>query len=595
MTFKSSRFFFLLIALLIILPLFILALTANNSYKTSLIDNTLLYMNKSNDRLNNQIIESIKQIELIADIAMDNNIIEFFHSVPSEEKEGRLISYYADLFKSRQGLDDIFLMSLDNVNMMSLKTGYFFPAIILAQEEWFITTRNNPNRTNIISTHLQNYSSRNDNKEVVSFTRMVYDKKNSIIGIVIVDMNIERIINLCQNSVGGNGGHLQVLDEHLNIVFSSAPEELMQTSSPDIVEALSTNTFGQNSATIDGQETLLAVLMSDYTGWKIVNTMPEREVFTRAQINEPLLLILFIIISVIGLSAVLLLFRRYIIKPLVELTEYVDEAMIVEQKGQLILKGSAEIHTLGRSFYNLIKRIEMLQANYINEQKTLRISELKALQAQIKPHFLYNTLDSIVWLAEDKRLEDVITMTLSLSRFFRIGLSKGNDIITIGDEIEHVRNYLIIQEFRYTNKLKYIIDVNSGILQYKIPKLVLQPLVENSIYHGIRNLKGQGLIKIEGAAFDDKIVLTISDNGPGMDNEIKEQLEKILFADNTVERKTTEDIEKTQNYKTEIGLKNVNERLNLLFGKDYGLKIESEKGNGCIIRIVIPIIHEGDD
>ncbi len=242
------------------------------------------------------------------------------------------------------------------------------------------------------------------------------------------------------------------------------------------------------------------------------------------------------------------------------------------------INSADEIGELSRDFNIMIKKINRLMRQNMQDQEQKRKSELKALQAQINPHFLYNTLDSIIWMAEAKKHEEVVEMTSALANLFRLSISKGEQIIPIKKEVEHIKNYLIIQKMRYKDKLDFKIDVNEKIMDYKILKILLQPLVENSIYHGIKNKTGMSLIQITGEKFEDKILLKVIDDGVGMD---KHQIKNIF-------KKSKTSIEKSG-----VGVRNVNERIKLYFGNNYGITYESKIGIGTTANIWLTILDKG--
>ncbi|MDD6236542.1 MAG: sensor histidine kinase [Clostridiales bacterium] len=210
----------------------------------------------------------------------------------------------------------------------------------------------------------------------------------------------------------------------------------------------------------------------------------------------------------------------------------------------------------------------------VAEQEQKRKSELKALQAQINPHFLYNTLDSIIWMAEAGNTDEVVEMTSALANLFRTSISKGDEIIPIQVEIDNITSYLTIQKMRYQDKLTYHIDVDDNIKKYKILKVVLQPLVENAILHGVKSKTTNGLIEIGAFETEDAVVFTVTDHGEGM---TEEQLKNIFAPKkNTVSRGSG------------IGVNNVNERIKLYFGEQYGLQFFSRYGEGTTVHVVIP-------
>lgn len=236
-----------------------------------------------------------------------------------------------------------------------------------------------------------------------------------------------------------------------------------------------------------------------------------------------------------------------------------------------------EIQTLSDGFEDMVARLNHQIEQNRQEQISLRSAELALLQAQINPHFLYNTLDAIVWLIEMEKNEQAVEMVTSLSGFFRSSLSNGRDIITLREEEQHVRSYLEIQKVRYKDILEYQIEMDPALAQYEIPKLSLQPLVENALYHGIKLKRGQGHIRVQGRQLEQEILLTVEDDGAGMSPQRLEQLRRSL----TAEQDSAEAA-------VGFGVATVHERIQLLFGAEYGLNISSEEGIGTKVEIRIP-------
>lgn len=243
---------------------------------------------------------------------------------------------------------------------------------------------------------------------------------------------------------------------------------------------------------------------------------------------------------------------------------------------------SDEIATLTTSFNKMIEKIGSLVEDVKLEQMNLRRTELKLMQEQIKPHFLYNTLDTIVWLAEGNQSRDVVRMVSALSRFFRITLSKGYDFISIMEEEMLIRSYLQIQQYRYGDILEYEIDISPQLHSCKILKLTLQPLIENALYHGIKNKRGKGKITILGYCEETKIILKVKDNGIGIQAQQLEKIKRIL----------SREILDITSEKNGFGIFNVNERIKLNFGVEYGLEVSSEYGKGSEFTVLIPVITE---
>ncbi len=240
-----------------------------------------------------------------------------------------------------------------------------------------------------------------------------------------------------------------------------------------------------------------------------------------------------------------------------------------------------EITELGMSFNIMIEKIRQLLDAKVKEQEILKKAELKALQSQINPHFLYNTLDTIVWMAQANKIDQVIDIVQALSNFFRIALSKGEDWITIQNEIEHIRCYLTIQKLRYHDILDYRIEVDEDILTGTILKLTLQPLVENALYHGIKNKRGGGTITVRARRVNsDQVMLEIIDDGVGFTPYKLKRIQAIL-ADDSGPISTSE---------SGFGLENVHKRIQLYYGKQYGLTVQSKYQEGTQVTVTIPLL-----
>jgi len=250
------------------------------------------------------------------------------------------------------------------------------------------------------------------------------------------------------------------------------------------------------------------------------------------------------------------------------------------------IQSTNEIGELGRDFNLMVAEISKLLLRITEQQELKRKSELKALQMQINPHFLYNTLDSIIWMAEGGKQQEVIAMSSALARLFRLSISKGKEIIDIGSEVEHVRNYLTIQKIRYKDKLDYRIEIPDEIKSYKTVKIILQPLVENAIYHGIKNKEGTGLIIIGGRkTHTTGIELFVQDDGVGMNEETMRLLQERIKGNKAVIPLDSSLLH------SGLGVHNVDERIKLYFGPDYGLVYESKEDVGTTVRIQLPAIE----
>ena len=265
-----------------------------------------------------------------------------------------------------------------------------------------------------------------------------------------------------------------------------------------------------------------------------------------------------------------------IAKPLQRLNESVKEWEAGNMNPEIYVGSFLEVEHLGKTLRSTVAQIRQLMEDILIEQEEKRKSELDALQSQINPHFLYNTLDSIVWMIEGERYDDAVFMVTQLASLFRVSLSRGKTIISISDEIRHAKNYMNIQKIRYKNTFTVDFQMEEDILKCCTVKLIIQPLLENAIYYGVQGMDGEGEIQIRGYRSKEDIYIEVRDNGIGMPKEVVCQL---LSENNHAPKKGSG-----------VGLINVHNRLKLRFGSCYGLEIESVPDEGTTVRIHLPYL-----
>lgn len=284
---------------------------------------------------------------------------------------------------------------------------------------------------------------------------------------------------------------------------------------------------------------------------------------------------------------VVMIFLSYYIplsitRPIRRLSQVTDQVARGNLEVRSDVTAGAEVGMLNDSLNSMIDKINELLEQVKKEQISLRKAEFQLLQSQINPHFLYNTLDAIVWLAESGEQKKVVNMVGSLSDFFRTSLNQGKDIISLKEELQHVRSYLEIQQVRYQDILQYEIDVSEELFPYQIPKITIQPLVENALYHGIKNRRGLGTIRITAEKEKGFFIIHVEDNGIGM------KAERLYEVKDAIKNKipTQKDI---------YGLYNVNERIRLNFGDRYGISIQSTYLKGTIVNIILPYLEDANE
>lgn len=320
------------------------------------------------------------------------------------------------------------------------------------------------------------------------------------------------------------------------------------------------------------QDTILEYIY--YETMEMENVRAEMEVDMLKNLE---FIVIVVIVMILGGLMISIFISNSISKPVQELSYITNQVSKGDLTVRSHIKNGAEVKILSDSLNIMIEKLSDLIETVKVEQSNLRETEIKLLQEQINPHFLYNTLDTIIWLAESGKQDDVVEVVGSLSKYFRTSLSKGKDLVTLKDEETHVCSYLQIQKVRYGDILEYEIDIPKELYVYRIPKITLQPLVENALYHGIKNKRSKGKISVIGRLEKDKIIIKVIDNGLGMNPErLKQVIESMQ--------------KKTENNKDFYGLYNVNERIRMIFGSDYGLSIQSIYEVGTEVTVCLPCV-----
>ena len=448
----------------------------------------------------------------------------------------------------------------------------------LKKQDWFMNAQEKIENTHFSTPHVQNLFENSNYRYdwVVSLSRSVELTKqgNILRGVLLIDMNYSVIEQMFAKVNEQKGGYVYLTDRNGEIIYHPRQKAIYAGLFEENNLKSAQYEDGDYIENFKGQERSVIVKTIGYTGWKIISVTPTKELdlgMNRTRMFT--LIILTIMISLVLLGNMYISFA--VTDPLRRLDDSVRK---LEQsnydKDNIYIGGSYEIRHLGRTINSMVRQMRKLMDDMVKEQRDKRRSELDALQSQINPHFLYNTLDSVVWMVESERYKDAITMVTSLAALFRISLSKGNNIITIHDEIVHATNYLNIQKVRYKNKFTSGIEVDPAIEECCTIKLIIQPLIENAIYYGA--LDEDSTIMVKGYEKDGDIYIEVADNGMGMPPETLENLLK--------------EKGRTRGKGSGIGLWNVDQRIRLYFKGNYGLEIESELDEGTTVRIHLPKI-----
>lgn len=444
-------------------------------------------------------------------------------------------------------------------------------------ERWYREASENPEEIQLISVVtgrniVTNRSYSID--DVFSLAKAVQDPETGeVLGVILLDIRHDIIQSSINGVTIGEKGFVFVMDQEDNIVYTPV-NGIVYRVNPKWVKAME-----PMSVQIQGGSYQIRSELSPYTGWRTVGVFSMDEVMSSV---NTIVYILFtcVIISLVLVVIVSFKFSRTLTNPIFKLKRLMKQAESGDLTVRFNFQHNDEIGELGQSFNHMIARIDQLIQMVYVEQENKRTAEMKSLQEQIKPHFLYNTLDTISWMARDYDAEDIVRLVDALTNMFRIGLSHGKDIITVKEEITHVSNYLYIQKIRYKDKLNYVIHVDESLYAIEVPKLILQPLVENAIYHGVKAKRGGGTITITGVPEGENLVFTVQDNGAGMPQEKVEELNRRMSERSVLDEKKS------------FGLFYIRERIQLCYGKGYGVHVESALGEGTRVTITLPLYQK---
>lgn len=444
-------------------------------------------------------------------------------------------------------------------------------------ERWYREAAENPEEIQLISVVtgrniVTNRSYSID--DVFSLAKAVQDPETGeVLGVILLDIRHDIIQSSINGVTIGEKGFVFVMDQEDNIVYTPV-NGIVYRVNPKWVKAME-----PMSVQIQGGSYQIRSELSPYTGWRTVGVFSMDEVMSSV---NTIVYILFtcVIISLVLVVIVSFKFSRTLTNPIFKLKRLMKQAESGDLTVRFNFQHNDEIGELGQSFNHMIARIDQLIQMVYVEQENKRTAEMKSLQEQIKPHFLYNTLDTISWMARDYDAEDIVRLVDALTNMFRIGLSHGKDIITVKEEITHVSNYLYIQKIRYKDKLNYVIHVDESLYAIEVPKLILQPLVENAIYHGVKAKRGGGTITITGVPEGENLVFTVQDDGAGMLQEKVEELNRRMSERSVLDEKKS------------FGLFYIRERIQLCYGKGYGVHVESTLGEGTRVTITLPLYQK---
>ena len=460
------------------------------------------------------------------------------------------------------------------------------PGLDVTTQAWFRNATGQMENLHFSVPHVQNLFDDPSYRYawVISLSRVVEltNRGRPASGVLLVDMNYSTIDRMLEEAnANDRRQYVYLCDSEGAIIYHPQRMQIASGFFRENNEAVPGYDDGVHTERFDGEERIVVVDTVSYTGWRLVSVLSEGY-FAPSLQNLRYLVAIGIVMTLLALFLVNRLVSGRISGPLVRLNESIrDVEAGTRLYPELPQGGSTEVSHLGATLSSYIDRNRRLMEDIVVEQEEKRRSELDALQAQINPHFLYNTLDAITWMVEGGRREEAVAMIGDLASLFRVSLSSGKTVIPVADELRHARNYMNIQKRRFRNAFTYREEIDPAVDQCCIVKLVVQPLLENAIYYGVKDMEEGGEIVLRAETDGRDVRIFVSDNGYGIPPEDA----KLLLSES----------EAVSHKGSGVGLINVNSRIRLRFGDPYGLSIASEPDEGCRVTITIPAIPYNEE
>lgn len=572
---------FATVAVLVLSAVVIVTGVSMRFTNTSIFENSSQYTQTIIQQMNQNIDSYIDYMENIAYLISSNEDVQDYLFSDEIDSEGRyrILKQFETILDSRSDIRNVGIISKSGRMLINNGSKSVNHDLNINTQEWYTQALNSPEGATLTSSHVQHIIS-GERPWVITLSRGIRDRSGSgeKEGVFFIDLNYSAISGLCDQSTVGTKGYAFILDAKGNIVYHPQQQQLyneLQTENISLIMDTDEDTVLTGTGN-NGK--LYSISRSDKTGWTVVDCTNVRELLSKSRQAQSIYVLTAVVLVIVAL-----LFSRFMARSITLPIQKLRDSMKKVQEGDfsvsdVVVDSRNEIGSLTKSFDVMTHRIQELMEQNVHEQEQKRKSELKALQSQINPHFLYNTLDSIIWMAEGKKNEEVVLMTASLARLLRQSISNEDEVVPIANEVEYARGYLTIQKMRYKDKLEFQIDVDPSILHIPLIKLVLQPIIENAIYHGLKYKESKGLLIIKGFPKDGNAVLQVIDDGVGMDEETLAHIY---------------DRHKVNYHSNGVGVYNVQKRLKLYYGEDYGITYESVVGKGTTATITIPGRQEG--
>lgn len=567
----------LLFTLFSIIPIGIIGVISITKINNYVYNSMQAYINQTADSVNTNVNLSFDEATTLLKVSKSYEALSFINSTRPDdiyENAKAMVDVFSDLRtvqKDNSHIVDMILIGI-NGNCISEKNGYYLLDNGFESYDSIKSVLEDPREYHIIAEDFPNSVYNNYKNNIYVATAVFKIGTNEVCGVLAIGIDKDFIQEILDSSKLSDECSVAIINKAGEIIFS----DYDYSSSAVVDKVVSKN---EPTGIFRSEDDLVVFNTLASTGWKVIYTTPI------STVRAPSYQISMAIVAAIFVS----IFMAFVINSTISesLTRPIKKLSVLMEgaaKGNLDIyvptSGNDEISQLYRSFDKMVKDIKSLLSTVIEDQENMKRSELKTLQAQINPHFLYNTLDSVLWAAENNQNKQVIDLIIALSKFYKLTLGKGFEAVSVASEAEHIQSYLTIMSMRYADILEYEVSVDESVTNGLFPPIILQPIVENCIYHGIKNKRfGQnekGMVTIGITRHDEeKIMIRISDNGTGMEPEFLSRLKDCLEQNGA---------SKSGGY----GLINVKQRLNLFFGRDISFNITSRKDFGTEFEIIVP-------
>ena len=451
-----------------------------------------------------------------------------------------------------------------------------------ADSDWFQAASQSMENLHFSTPHVQNIFDDPDYpyRWVVSLSRHVQLTRDGATegGVLLVDMSFSGIEQVCRDVTLGSGGYLYLIDGGGELIYHPRQQLIYAGLLEENNRAAADYRDGSRQEIFQGRSRQVTVKTVGYTGWKLVGVAPAESWFA-ASPQLPLFGLTLLLFSIFLMAFLNFLISARISDPILRLERSIRELDKGLANVEIEEGGCYEVQRLSHAVASMVSTMRYLMDDIVRQEGQKRRSELEVLQSQINPHFLYNTLDSVIWMTESGQRQEAIQMVTSLARLFRISLSKGKSIIPLADELEHARHYMNIQQIRFKNRFTTEIQAKPGTEGLYTLKLIIQPLLENAVYHGMASAEDDGIIRVTAYREGEDLLIDVEDNGLGMRPELAASL-------------LDEDRPEVRTQGSGIGVRNVHQRVSLTFGEGYGLTIFSEPDEGTLARIRLPALSQ---